>query len=290
MKRAFILLSVLLSTGLIINAQVLWKIKSAASKQVSYIFVTHKLIPIAYLDSIPGLFSAFGQCETVISEIALNRIEDIEKIKNASILPDQEVLSDLLSIEDYALAEKEIPPLLHIELSHVARMHPIVLLPVFEAAAYKKAEGFLADSESDSYFQLVAQQQGKKTVGLDKAEEQIETMRGNISPEGGAQLLSEALRDKEKLISRLKEEVRLYKQGTLEALSESRRKEAAKRFSTDETYNNYLKRKNTVWSKHLVEHIDKAPCFINVGAEYLTGRYGLFEMLRGKGYSIRPVQ
>ena len=84
MKKTILLLVTLITTFSFSQAQLLWKISGNGLKHPSYLFGTHHLITIQFLDSVPGLFKAFNECETVVGEMVLNNIDVSAKIQQAA--------------------------------------------------------------------------------------------------------------------------------------------------------------------------------------------------------------
>jgi uncharacterized protein YbaP (TraB family) len=290
MKRLFHTAAVLMVFSAMLHSQLLWQVKSASSKSPSYIFVTHSLIPIRYLDSIPGLLKTFSRCDVVIGEIALNSVDDMTKIQQAAVLPPDMTLADLLDLNEFTAVDNELKSTLEIGLSELARLHPAMILTLYKTKLFEKATGFVEGSQSESYFQFIALQQDKKVSGLESADVQIEVLFGNTPPERGARLLVDAVSDKDGTLARMLAEVRLYKSGDVEALYSAIRQNALAGFPSAEGYDDLLKQRNAAWGKQLLEYVKAAPCFITVGAEHLPGRYGLLNLLREGGYSVTPMK
>ncbi len=272
------------------SSQQLWQIKGAEQKKASYIFVTHSLIPIQYLDSIPELYKAFGQCDAVISPMVLSSVDDMGKIQKAALLPQKMTVADLLNLNDYTAVDNELKSLLKVGLSDLGRLHPLMILSLYKAELYKQQNGLDEGSESESYFQLIAAQQDKKVIGLEDSDKQIDYLFGQTSSQQGAKLLVDAILHKDSTIARMDREVKLYKSGNIDALYDVIRRKEAERFPSIEVYDEQLKQRNILWEQQLLEFIKAAPCFIAVGAEHLPGRFGLFNMLRENGYSVKPIK
>ena len=88
MKRLLVL-TIILSVAFIgTDAQLLWKISGNGLKKTSYIFGSHHLIPVVFLDSIPGLYKAFNESDMIVSEVIARNIETSDYMRKAAIIPD----------------------------------------------------------------------------------------------------------------------------------------------------------------------------------------------------------
>jgi len=218
MKKTILLIVVLIISFSFSQAQLLWKISGNGLKHPSYLFGTHHLIPIQFLDSVPGLFKAFNECETVVGEMVLNNIDVSAKIQQAAIMPDHKKIGDLMTPEDYKLVDNELKATLKFGLKEVSIMNPSLILTMYEMEKYKKLTGFSDDKQSDSYFQLVALEKDKKVLGLETIDQQIAILFGNGSLERQAKVLVESIRKKDSLLKEMIQLNRLYKAGKLNDL------------------------------------------------------------------------
>lgn len=97
---SFVILFLLLLPA---NAQLLWKISGNGLKKSSYLFGTHHLVPISFLDSIPKVYKCFNRSEVVVSEFVMSAANMEDKVKEAAMLPPNYVYTELLSDSDYHL-------------------------------------------------------------------------------------------------------------------------------------------------------------------------------------------
>ncbi len=81
-----LLLCLFLTLPLLGNAQLLWEISGNHLKQKSYLFGSHHLVPISFLDSIKGIYPAFNSCENVVGEIILDDPSVIKKLQQAAVI------------------------------------------------------------------------------------------------------------------------------------------------------------------------------------------------------------
>ena len=289
MKKTFLFIAGLITFLPISQAQLLWKITGNGLRHPSYLFGTHHLIPIQFLDSVPGLFKAFNDCETVVGEIVLNNIDASEKIQQAAIMPNHKKMSDLLTVEEYKLVDNELKSVLKLGLKEVSVMNPTLILTMYEMEKYKKLTGFSDDKQSDSYFQLVAVEKNKKVIGLETIDQQIAILFGNGSLERQANVLVESIRKKDNILMEMTQLNRLYKAGKLNDLLLLSKGKGEITDMTDEEFKKMADERNAEWITKLPNLMQKSSCFIAVGALHLPGQNGLLKLLEKQGYKVSSM-
>ena len=289
MKKTFLFIAGLITFLPISQAQLLWKITGNGLRHPSYLFGTHHLIPIQFLDSVPGLFKAFNDCETVVGEMVLNNIDASEKIQQAGIMPNHKKMSDLLTVEEYKLVDNELKSVLKLGLKEVSVMNPTLILTMYEMEKYKKLTGFSDDKQSDSYFQLVAVEKNKKVIGLETIDQQIAILFGNGSLERQANVLVESIRKKDIMLLEMTQLNRLYKAGKLNDLLLLSKGKGEITDMTDEEFKKMADERNAEWITKLPGLMQKSSCFIAVGALHLPGQNGLLKLLEKQGYKVKAL-
>ena len=252
----------------------------------SYLFGTHHLIPISFLDSVPGLYKAFNSCEIVVGEMVLSNIDATVAIQQAAIMPNHIKITDLLNEEDYKLVDKELKSILKLGLKDLSVMNPSLILSLYELEVYKKITGFSNDIQSDSYFQLVATEKNKKVVGLETIEQQISFLFGNGSLERQAQILVESVLHKDSTLTEVVNLNKLYRAGKIEELIEFSKEKTNIVSMNDEEYAKLVDNRNADWITKLPSLFKQSSCFVAVGAMHLGGKKGLIKLLEKAGYKL----
>lgn len=271
------------------QGQLLWKITGNGLKNPSYLFGTHHLIPIQFLDSVPGLYPAFNSAKMVVSEVVLNNLDATPAIRKAALLPDTITIRGLLNQAEYEFVNQELTNTLRMSLDNLNKMHPSLISKLYELELYKKYEHFDENTQSDTYFQLVAAKKGIPIAGLETVEQQVKLLfPENIKKE--TQLLVASIRNKEMLIQEMREMNRLYREGNLDAL-EVLANQSNKQWNVSEEENKKLiDDRNINWVKQLPDLIKNNSCFVAVGALHLPGNKGLIKLLKNEGYKVIPVK
>ena len=288
-KRLFLLLLVsFVLTSL--SAQLLWKIDKKGLSKPSYLLGTHHLVPVSFLDSIPGLYKAFNSCEVVIGEMMMNNIDDASQLQKAALISGNVAMTELFSEENYILVDDELRATLGMGLKEMFMLNPTFIRTMYELEIYNKKFGISDESQLDTYFQQVGELQGKKVVGLENIDTQIQVLLGGKDLKREAQLLVESVRNKDQIVADFQELNQLYKKGKIEALVTLAQKREDFTDMTDEEYAVMVDNRNFAWIKILPDYINQSPCFIAVGALHLGGENGLINLLKKEGYKVTAVK
>ena len=289
MKKKILSLLLLLAVVSFSQAQLIWKITGNGLKKPSYLFGTHHLIPIQFLDSIPGLYKSFNECEKVVGEMVLNNIDASTKIQQAAIMPNHLRIDSLLSPADYKLVDTELKAVLKFGLKDISILNPTMLVTMYELEIYKKLTGFTDDKQSDSYFQLVAVQKDKKVIGLENLDQQIKFLFGSTDYKRQARVLVETVRRKNEMLKDMLQLNKLYKSGKIDQLVELSKGKGNITDMTEEEYAIMVDNRNADWVTKLPQIIQESSSFIAVGALHLGGKNGLIKLLQKKGYKVTPL-
>lgn len=285
MKRNFTIL-VLIIISAASYGQLVWKISGNRLKKTSYIFASHPLIPVIYLDSVPGLYKAFNECGTVISEINLNTIDATNKLQQAATIPGRKYISDYLSKDTFNLVDKELRDNLKIGLKEMSAMRPELILEFYKQELFKQLTGISDDAQSDSYFQQIAEEKGKKVIGLESIESYIKSLIANRSVQSEAKILAQRVMHKDELSKELLSINNLYRKGKINDLYLLSAKD---RYTTD-SENDYVGKQVADWIKQLPAIIYNKSCFITLDVKYVAGPEGLIERLQKMGFKVKPIE
>ena len=153
---------------------------------------------------------------------------------------------------------------------------------------YRTLSDFTSDFEEDTYLDLYIYQTGKKlgkkVAGVERYEESM-------------RLMFEAYRDAAKEKNRKERSFDLdeeyspgklqeaYREGNLDQLDSINRLNS----QSDAFDEKFLYRRNDIQANSIDSILRKASLFVGVGAAHLPGTRGVIELLRKKGYKLRPI-
>lgn len=273
-----------------VQGQLLWKISGNGLKKSSYLFGTHHFIPLQFLDSIPGLYQAFNTSEIVVGEMVVNNLDAVEKVKKAAIIPNQQTIYDLVDKNQILQIDSALKSVLHIGLKEMALLQPNLILTIYQTEVYKKASGQIENIAPDSYFQQLGIAKGKKIVGLETIDQQLEMLFDKTSLQRQAEIFTYSVLHTDNMILETNKLNNFYKKGDLEKLLLLSIQKNDPSDATDEEYYKLVDERNLEWMKQLPELIKSSSCFITVGALHLPGENGLIEQFRKLGYHVTEVK
>lgn len=290
MKKNILMLFLFFLSFSAIQAQLLWKISGNGLKHPSYLFGTHHLTSIQFLDSVPNLFKVFNECDVVVGEVVMNNIDATAKIQQAAIMPDHQNIKDLLNDDEYKLVDNELKSVLKFGLKEVSIMNPSLVLTLYEMEIYKKRTGFTDDKLSDSYFQLVAAEKDKKVLGLETVDQQIRILFGNGTLERQANILVETVRHKDSVLTNMLQLNKLYEAGKIEDFIQLSKGKGNITNMTEDEYAKLTDNRTADWMTKLPAIMKESASFIAVGALHLGGQNGLIKRLQKAGYKVKAIE
>lgn len=273
----------------------LWKVEKAG-RAPSYLFGTMHVTDPRVVGLTPGAKLAFDGADTLVIETtdildkakltaAMMQRLDLTMFTDATTLQSLMKPADLQAV-DAALSARGVP------LSSVAKMKPwllstILAIPACENA--RKGEGALVLDET---LAADAAKQGKKIAGLETALSQIEAM--NSLP---LKLHLGSLVETAKLGSRMDDifetMIVLYQKDDTAMIWPLIKAVVPNTDAGAEDYavfeQTMIVKRNHGMDAGAQAFLDRGKAFIAVGAMHLSGREGLVELLRARGYTVTRV-
>ena len=289
MKRLFPFFAFLTFGYSSASAQLLWKISGEGIESPSYLLGTHHFCTGEFCDSIPGFYEAFSQVEQVCTEVDINSFNKVNspefqrKLRGYMSLPEGVTLSSFYSKEEFDEIAKYLSPYFGNNPEVYRGLKPITLIiNIQNIIMIELMPEFESSSGIDQYVQELAAEEGKKSIGLESVEFQMELLYNTPLEDQALQLL-ELCRN-----GGIKEEAMeltdAYKAKNLKKLDKLTRKGCDK-----EEYETMVKGRNVAWTETIVDNISTTPTLFAVGAGHLPGKYGLIEKKRKKGYQVEAI-
>lgn len=272
----------------------LWKISGNGLHAPSYLFGTHHLIPLSFLDSITGLEKAFEATEQTVGELDMSKMSEMQmKIMGAAIMPNEYSYENLLSESDFQLLNKTLKELVGVGLEQLGRMRPAMLSNLISITLYQKYYPNLSGAISiDQHFQNEATKRSRAVKSLETAENQIHALLESQTIERQAEMLTCMINHPEMLKEQMDRLQTAYMNQDIDALNTLYEEELPDDPcpSTQEEKDVMNKDRNEKWLKILPEMMQEKSSFIAVGCLHLVGKNGLIEGLRKAGYKVEAVK
>ena len=263
----------------------LWEI-SAPNGNTSYIFGTYHLIGSDYLADHPKVAEAYASAEKVVVETVIDSSKLME-VAAMSVMQNQ-TLWDFYDTAQFELINTEFSEVTGMPLTSMTQLKPVAIamfysLSIAQQELVNSGLNF-SGQPIDVYFAGKGRRSGKEVISLETMMEQMEMLYNSDSLEEQAKMLLTLMEDStvtDISVTLLE----YYEEEDIEAMAKL----------ADETGDDYgdmavlLDNRNNKWIEKLEPVLDEGNAFIAVGALHLPGREGLIQLLKDRGFEIRPV-
>jgi uncharacterized protein YbaP (TraB family) len=268
------------------HAQLLWKISGNGLAKPSYLFGTHHLIEKDQINGFDKILALSGQADAVVGEMDMSDPNLKAKMMQGGMMKDT-TMKELLSPEDYTLADYDFKQLMQVGLDQLGTMKPMLLDMMYSVMMYSKVMGLSKQPEGvDILFQQNAKANNKKVIGLEKIDQEMDVLFNDIPLKRQAVILMKDLKETQKDIDQLKALNAAYLAGDM-AKAEALNNEDDTMTPAEEKL--MVDDRNVRWMKELPVLMKDQSCFIAVGFLHLVGNKGLVSQLRKAGYTVNPV-
>lgn len=293
MKKFVTMLSIiaLLMISGTAHAQLFYKITGNGLSGASYLFGTHHLAPLSIIDKV-GAADIVNQVDQVVGEIDMtqNPMALAAQMQSHVIAPADSTLTKVLGatrMANYANIFRKFSPMPGMELRMLDPMKPMAVNSIITLGLVREnMPEYNSEEQLDSYFQKVAQKQGKKIVPLETAEQQASFLYDSTSIADQAKDLIELFEAPGEAMEMAKSLNRFYAEQNLDSLYNLTKSGN----SNPRMFEVLLYGRNDAWMQQLPKIMQQGPTLIAVGALHLTGERGLINQLRKAGYTVEEVR
>jgi len=291
MKRTLLLAFLCLLFTSVLVAQktnkensLLWEVTGNGLKKPSYLFGTYHFLSNGFVDTIPAIKTAYTASDAVAGELVIDSSIQ-QAMMEASLLGSttlQKILPDTL----YAKTAKWFKEEAGLDLINLDTFNPFTVMTVALAITHQKYfPNKRGEVQLDTYFQELAKKDGKKIVGLETIQMQINAIFKQLTLARQVEILNETFKEKDGLKSAIAVMNDAYTRNDLNALHKLMYAGTYKR----EEMKPLLDDRNHYWMQQLPELMKDQSLFVAVGALHLVGETGLVQQLRKKGYTVTPI-
>lgn len=276
------------------NKSLLWKISGNGLESSSYLFGTHHLVPLTFLDSVRNIHQVFSETEQTVGELNMGDMPQMQmEIMSRAMMPEGVAYESLMSESDRVKLDSMLTDLMGMGLTQFGMLRPAMLQNLISVTLYQRYYPSLAGEQGlDQYFQDEARKKGNPVIGLETADDQISVLLEMQSLERQAEMLSCMINHPELLKEEMDKLQKAYHAQDLDALWELYIEEDADDPcpSTEEEKYALNGARNAKWLERLPGIMSEKASFIAVGCLHLPGEEGLIEGLRKLGYTVEPVR
>lgn len=259
----------------------LWEITGNGLESPSYLYGTMHIGDKRAHNFSDATKLAFKQSKAYAGELNLEEVDQLA-ILNLMKLPEGESLKDIYSEEEWAKIEKYFEQRLHANINDFASYNTFFVYSLIVQATTKNQKG----QAVDMYFYKEAKAAGKKLLGLEKAEEQMNAINSMDVEEQKKMLLETVEEKKGNSEKSMKKMIKCYAKGDLDKLQEIS-SDAGMSSSFEQ---NFIIVRNHNMADRMVPIMAEQSTFVAVGALHLPGEEGVINLLREKGYTVEALK
>jgi Uncharacterized protein conserved in bacteria len=269
------------------NAQLLWKVSGNGLAKPSFLFGTHHLVDKDQIKNVDKIIDISKQADAVVGEMDFPDPASVQmKMMQAGMLTGT-TLKELLSPEDYQLADNEFQQLMGAGMVQLGMMKPMLLETIYQSIVFMQAYGMTKQPEAiDMVLQKTAKENNKKVIGLETLDQQMDILLNFLPVKRQAEILIKDIKEKQKITNELLELTDAYKKGDLVKIEAI---DKADDSMTPEEKKPIVSNRNDAWLKQLPELMKGQSCFVAVGVLHLIGDSGLINQLKKAGYTVEAV-
>ncbi len=262
----------------------LYEISGKGLKKPSYLFGTIHIICSDEMIQADKLTDYIDKTDQLILEVDLDDPTELQAAGKMPFLEDGKTLNDLLTADQYKKVGELVKNSLGVPIENFKNFKPIFL----QVMTMTRAKS-LGCSKADSYdlsFMQYAQTKQKPIEGLETVEKQTAAL-DSIPLQKQAEGLYKLALEPEKSFAEFKKLIEVYKTQDSDKLFEFMQIQ----MKDDTAFQvNLLDNRNTAWIPKIEKAVKQKSSFIAVGSGHLGGKTGVLNLLREKGYKLKPIK
>lgn len=267
------------------NSSLLYEITGKNLKKPSYLFGTIHLICENDMNLTEKLSNYLGQTEQLMLEINLNDQMEIQTAAKGAVMPDGKTMKTILKPEEYAKVDEVYKNYLGISYDQLQT----IKTPMATTLLLTSAKGMGCHMLSGGYDKFLAQTAAANKLpvfGLETATTQIAVIDSQPF-EKQVEVLNRAAANPEKRFADFKKVHQTYLAQNPDELYAIMLEQLNADGMSPETF---LDKRNVSWIPVIEKNIQSKSSFIGMGAAHLGGEKGVLNLLRKKGYTVKPIK
>lgn len=283
-KLIFMLLAAgLFSTGYAQDRALLYEVSGNGLAQPSYLYGTFHMVCPADLQLSAATSKAMSAAQQLYLEIDMDDPSLQTRLMGAMMFSGGKSLKDFLSPADYAALDSYLVQSVGVGLAQMGMLKPVALLGFLYQGVLK-----CEPASYDLTFAEMAQRDKKEVLGLETVEEQI-AMFDKIPMEEQVKSLVEVARKPAEARQEVTGLLAAYKAQDLPQLMKLF-KESEFDVESAQFEEELLTKRNAAWIPIIEKAARGKSTFFAFGAAHLGDADGVVNLLRQKGYSVKPLR
>lgn len=273
----------------------LWKVTGNGLEKPSYLLGTHHLGNISILENYPSYRDAIRSADLVVGELDMESLSGAqEALMQYGTMPDGVTYRDLLSEENYDKLENYLMENFGTGMSRLGGFKPAMISTMYVQMSYIASDPSFDPASHepiDGYIQRLGREGGKKVIGLETVDEQMELLMNFEPLEVQAQSLLCAMENEDTGLEFMRLLNEFYAEGRLQAMYDLSFDNPDDPCPSSEEFQLALvNRRNANWLGELPGMMAESSVLVAVGALHLAGEPGLVNRMREMGYTVEPIK
>jgi hypothetical protein len=220
----------------------------------------------------------FDSCQAYAMEV---NFAEVDLMAMNEMMKMNKPLDSVISVEKYNRLDSLVRLRAGVPLATMKNIKPFFIM----ATLMKKEIGGDMETPLDLDFYAKAQKAGKKLIGIEKIEEQLAAVN-SLTIEQQVDMMIKGYSDTTSSLSRFESMLDLYLKQEVQAITKMTMEDDAYPESFNEEF---IVKRNKKMADRIGEISAKRMTFNAIGAAHLPGADGVIQLLRDKGYTVKPI-
>ena len=262
----------------------LYEVTGLGLTQPSYLYGTFHLVCPADLQITDGIKKAVSNAQQVYLELDMDDPAMMGSMQKAMMMPNGQTVKDLLKPEDYTVLDTYLKQKMNMGLAQVGMLKPIGLMSMMYMTMLP-----CQPASYDMTFAQMAATDKKEVLGLESLEAELAAL-DKIPMAEQLKGLVDMAKNPEEAKKEFTDLIAIYKKHDIAGLMNTMKtsKFSGGDFASYEE--SLLGERNANWIPVIEKAAKEKPTFFAFGAGHLGNENGVINLLRKKGYTVKPLE
>jgi uncharacterized protein YbaP (TraB family) len=266
------------------NDALLFEISGNGLAKPSYIYGTFHILCPTDIMPIEKFTPYIDRTDQLIMEIDMDDPAEMGSMAKGAAITDGRTIKDVMTAEQFAKVDEMFKNTVGTSVEPLKMLKPSILAVLVITSPKMLGCSPLASYEMN--FVKVAAEKKKPIVGLETVDFQSKALE-SLPLEKQVNSLVEMSKNPQKSAEQLKKLIQVYKEQNADKLRSS----ALETEKADPEFNKtIIDERNAAWIPKIEALIKEKPSFIAVGGGHLGGEPGVLDLLRKRGFTVKPIK
>jgi uncharacterized protein YbaP (TraB family) len=266
------------------NNGLLFEISGNGLAKPSYIYGTFHILCPTDIMPVEKFVPYIDRTDQLIMEIDMDDPSETGAMAKGAAISDGRTIKDVMTPEQFAKVDEMFKNAIGTSVEPFKMLKPSILAVLVITSPKMLGCSPLASYEMN--FVKVAAEKTKPIIGLETVAFQSKALDSRPLEKQVTSLV-EMAKDPQKSADELKKLIQVYKEQNADKL----RSAALEQEKSDAEFNKaIIDDRNASWIPKIETLMKEKPSFIAVGGGHLGGKPGVLNLLRSKGYTVKPIK